>query len=282
MLRRHPAALAATLATGCLLAAGIAVMVNGAATAQSLPPRAHFRAWVPPRRAFPAWQVPSYGGAAVTAARARIPACAARQLTVRYWTSWPAMTTVVSGFNVTNAGAPCELPTFPGKVVLAGPGGATVSATRLVGLTGAMTAADFSRFGSAGTAAVTGSATLARAAKVRLTLRRGGTAVVTLDSFVSPAAQTGGVRCISIPRGGALRVSLPGGGTLNVRMPAGSWTRGNAVDPTGAAFYSCGTVVVSPFMSWSQAVGIVGMPVPDSPGYGALPLASTSQYKAAP
>jgi hypothetical protein len=283
VLRRYPLALAATLAVSGLLAAGIALAVTGAATAQNLPARAHFRAWVPPRRAFPAWRIPSYGGASVTAAGARIPACAASQLRVRFWTSWPAMTTVLSGFNVMNTGAArCELPTFPGDIVLTRSDGAAVRATRVVGLTGAMTTADFSRFGSLGTAAVTGSPAQLRAARVRLTLRRGGTAVVILDSFVPPAAQTGGAPCISIPRGGALTVSLPGGGALSVRMPADSWTRGNAVDPTGAAFYSCGTVVVSPFMTWPQAVGIVGMPVPDSPGYGALPLAQTAQYRAAP
>jgi hypothetical protein len=281
VLRRHPAALAVALAASGLLATGITVVITSAATAQNGSPRAHFRKWVPPTRVFPAWKIPSHGGAAVTAAGARIPACAARKLSVRYWTSWPAMDTVLNGFNVTNTGAPCELPTFPGKIVLTRPDGAAVPATRLAGLAGVKTAADFIRFGSPGTVGVAGSPAQLRAAQARLTLDHGGTAVVILDSFIPPAAQTGGAPCIATPRGGGLRVSLPGG-ALSVPMPAGSWTRGNAVDPTGAAFYSCGTVVVSPFMTWRQAVGIVGIPVPDSRNYGVLPLAHTSQYKAAP
>jgi hypothetical protein len=241
------------------------------------------RVWTAPARTFPAWKIPSYSGAVATASSAGTRACAAGQLTARYWTSWPAMTTDVSGVNVTNASrTACELPRFPGNITLTQAAGSAVAAARLLSGSGRFSSSDFVRFGSAGTATVTGSQTERQAATAGLTLRPGGTAVVTLDTFTPPAAQNGGLRCISTPRGGALRVSIPGRGALTVRMPAGSWSTPSAVDPTGAAFASCGTVVVSPFLSWRQAVAIVGVPVPEAPGYGALPLAHTAQYKAAP
>jgi hypothetical protein len=169
------------------------------------------------------------------------------------------MTTVVSGFNVTNSGNhACSLPRFPGAISIAGHRGAS----------------DFADFGSSA-GSVTMSPKLAGPAR-GLTLRPGGTAVVllyTLDSLGNKPH----MQCISAPRDGSLAVRMTQAQELTVKVPSDAQAPTKA-NPTSSAFSSCGVVTVSAFLSWPEAKSIVGVPVPESAATGALPL--TSQIKA--
>ena len=229
----------------------------------------------------PNWTIPHHYGAVITPPNSRIPKCKAAWLTATFWTSLPAINGDISGFNVTNKSArSCRLPNYPLSLSLATASGTAVRPTRLPDAQGRLSSVDF-RDGPLSTVPSAAASTV-HPASSGLTLLPGGTSVALLVTFFPPSSTRTSTRCLSVPSGGALTVGLPGHGALPVPMPAGSWTTPSTVDPTGSAFAACSTVMVSPFITWRQAVRIVGMPVIAAPGVGALPMSHKSRYTAAP
>ncbi len=227
--------------------------------------RIKLRNWVPPKhRRYPMWVVPAHGGAVPTTAANSAAPCAASALTTAYWTSFPAMTSVISGFNVTNSGSrACTLPRFPGAISLASANGAAVKLARL-----AHQGADFADF-KASTASVAQQAKLAGPV-LGLTLRPGGTAAVLLYTF-SSLDNNPDPACISAPKGGFLDARLAGAQKIAVKVPSDAQPA-TAANPTSSAFTSCGVVTVSAFLTWKVAKSLVGVPVPESTVTGAVPL----------
>ncbi|HEY3907080.1 MAG TPA: DUF4232 domain-containing protein [Streptosporangiaceae bacterium] len=223
------------------------------------------RNWVPPKhRRYPMWVVPAHSGAVATTSATSAAPCAASALTTAYWTSFPAMTTVISGFNVTNSGSlACTLPRFPGAISLASANGATVKLARLT-----RQGADFADF-RASAASVAQPAKLAGPA-LGLTLRPGGTAAVLLYTF-SSLDDNPHMACISAPRNGFLDVRLAGAQKLAVKVPSDAQPA-TVANPTSSALTSCGVVTVSAFLTWKVAKSLVGVPVPESAVTGAVPL----------
>jgi hypothetical protein len=235
---------------------------------------AHLKRWTPPARPAAMWRVPVHGGAEPTSSSAPAPACRASHLATAFWTSYPAMSTVISGFNVTNTGLrACSLPRSPAGISVATATGAVASAVRVAGPTGRPQDTDFAAFGSK-SAAVTSPAVL-RGPSAGLTLRPGGTATVLLYTLVANGEDT--ARCLRVPARGSLRIGLIGTASLNVTVPA-------AVSPGPSAFSSCGVVTVSAFLTWTKAKAVVGVPVPESTATGAISLLPNVRalYAAAP
>jgi hypothetical protein len=223
------------------------------------------RNWVPPKyRLNPMWVVPAHSGAVATTSATSAAPCAASALKAAYWTSFPAMTTVISGFNVTNSGSQaCALPRFPGAISLATANGAKVKLARFTRHGG-----DFADF-RASAASVAQPAKLAGPA-LGLTLRPGGTAAVLLYTFSSLDGNPH-MACISAPKGGFLDVRLAAAQKLAVKVPSDAQPA-TAANPTSSAFTSCGVVTVSAFLTWKVAKSLVGVPVPESTETGAVPL----------
>jgi hypothetical protein len=223
------------------------------------------RNWVPPRhRSNPMWVVPAHSGAIATTSATSAAPCAASALKTTYWTSFPAMTSVISGFNVTNSGSrACTLPRFPGAISLATANGAAVKLARFT-----RRGADFADF-KPSTASVARPTKLAGPA-LGLTLRPGGTAAVLLYTF-SSLDNNPHMACISARRDGFLEVRLAGAQKLAVKVPSDAQPA-TAANPTSSAFTSCDVVTVSAFLTWKNAKSLVGVPVPESTVTGAIPL----------
>src|ERR1700691_318118 len=235
---------------------------------------AHLKRWTPPARHDAMWRLPVHGGAQPTSSSAPAPACRASHLATTFWTSYPAMSTVISGFNVANTGlAACSLPRSPAGIAVATANGTAVRTVRVAGPTGRPQGTDFAAFGSK-TAAVASPAGLG-GPSAGLTLRPGGTATVLLYTLI--ANGDGTARCLSVPARGSLLVGLSRTASLKVTVPA-------AASPGTSAFSSCGVVTVSAFLTWTKAKAIVGVPVPESTATGAISLLPKVRalYAAAP
>jgi hypothetical protein len=97
-----------------------------------------------------------------------------------------------------------------------------------------------------------------------LELLPSGKVVVILFELDGPGGLTAtgapAESCIAAPDGGALAVTLTSAGVIAVPVPVEPAPPGSDVAPTGSALWSCSTIVASPFLTWSQAVSIVGYP----------------------
>lgn len=229
------------------------------------------------------WQPSRHGGAVLLGSGATSPPpCAASQLSAQFWTTFPAMTEDLSGFNVIDTSATaCALPAYPSTLGISGASGVVPPVTLdLPG--GGQTSEDFVPFGSlapAQQAAVPGAGLFSAGA---LALSPGGEAVVVLDETEPISNPPPGVPCLAVPGSGAtLDVGLGSGPPLGVEVPSTPLLE-STVDPAGSALASCAPVVVSPFLTWAVASAVVGPPTPTSLQGGALPLRDENVYVNAP
>jgi hypothetical protein len=186
-----------------------------------------------------------------------------------------------NGFNVINNGtSACSLPEFPLSISLADSDGTLLTPVTLPDASGASSKLDFIDYGLAGASSITPDSPIP-STTTPLTLLPGGVATVILIT-TNPTYSDTTPTCISTPVGGSISVELSTTESLTVAMPSDVNITPWQDDPTGAAFYSCGAVTVSPFLTWSQAVAVVGAPTADSPTYGLLPQANEALYVDAP
>jgi hypothetical protein len=186
----------------------------------------------------------------------------------------------INGFNLINDGTTsCSLPEFPVSLSLANSDDSLVAPSPLPDASGATSDTDFLNYGSPGALPAFGNPVPTDPGA--LTLLPGGVATDLLIT-TNPADTTQNPTCISAPVGGSISVGLSATDTVSVDMPTDVTISPWQEDPTGSAFSSCNAVTVSPFLTWQQAVAIVGPPSPESPKYGLLPMVNEALYEYAP
>jgi hypothetical protein len=203
----------------------------------------------------------SHGGAIPAPATDAPPICTSSQLTSQYWTSVWAMHQGMSGLNVINASSqPCDLPEYPVSVTVANSTGAAVAPTTLfavIGTSGSLTSQDFLDYSTAVASNPFDVRTdVLPASTPALELEPGGEAVLVL--FTGVGGFNPGDTCLSVPVDGSLMVSLDSQQTVVVPVPIYPAPPSPEVDSDASAFFSCASVVVAPFLTWTAATAVVG------------------------
>jgi hypothetical protein len=184
--------------------------------------------------------------------------CSPDQLRDHFWLALPATGSTESGINLENSGSSdCALPVDPSTFELVTSAGHPLPAVLVSsGLRNGLTRTDFvlPARRSTGPLGQLWAEPGIHLQNRPLILAPGDRAVVILfgrDYVGGPA------RCVSAR--GWMAVGV-GHGRLDVlRLPRSNGIFGTTpFDPTGSVFFSCGQVFVSPFLSWSEAVKVVG------------------------
>lgn len=226
-----------------------------------------------------AWHRSSRGGALPLSSAGSVSICSAASLNTSFWTTVPSMEQQMAGVDVTNVSSTaCTLPEFPTAVGLASANGAAVVPVPLPAPDGTQSDSDFLNYGSAHAPGWPSSGIPPDPAP--LLLAPSGTAVLVLFTTLPPLS-TGSTptTCISTPPAGYLTISI-GSNLVEVAMPS-TFLPGPPFDPSGSPFVSCQAVVVSPFLTWSEAQLVVGAPVPQT-STGSLPISNPQLYVNAP
>ena len=195
-----------------------------------------------------------------TRSASSLSSCASSQLTTAYWTSVPAMAVVLSGFDVTNSSqTACELPLSPTSVELVAADGSVVPFVPMPGPGGINSASDFVDY-SMLAPSLTSSLPAVPPLSSPVELLPGTEAVVVVDTItdLDPAEQS----CLVGQPTDHLAVSLGRGGAFDVAIPHSPLLQAGA-DVSGSAFLTCQQAIVYPFLTWSEAVSVVGPPVPE-------------------
>lgn len=227
------------------------------------------------------WE-PTQRGGATRATSSTSPLCTSGQLKTQYWTTFPAMNSQMSGFNLVNISSQtCKLPVSPSSLYLANSDLSPAKVPLLDGPTGQKGKSDFVTYDSVEAVSSEEPSLPIPQNPAPISLVPGGTAVDILFGAAGINGPQGASECISTPVGGSIAVSLGSGQPIQVYMPAGTDVAKSQIDPTGAPFSSCTAVTFSPFLTWSEASNFVGAPYPRSTA-GDLPLKNTTVYVNAP
>ena len=191
----------------------------------------------------------------------------------------PAMGHDMDGFNITNdSTASCSLSAFPSSLALATSSGTPLPPVSLPSPSGAPTTDDFVNYSPSVPVAIAPG--LLPSTPTPIVLSPGEKVVEVLFTMEPIGQTTSNAACLVAPSGGQLSVSLAGT-TLRVPIPTTPLLK-STLNPAGSAFLSCAVVTVSPFLTWPEAVSIVGPPTPQPTQGTAAPLVDQSIYSPAP
>ena len=191
-------------------------------------------------------------GANATSRASVPPPCSPGQIQVQFWYTPIGMGKDMPGFNLKNVGSrSCALPADPTAVRFVNKLGRPLAPVKVASSLGpGMTTDDFAML-PLPVKYLTETVPL----RHHLVLRPGGTAVLPLLAFdnYEPSQP-----CFS--GRGWVEIGLSRTRALEVRLPSSEGLFGGPPDPTGSVIFSCAQVLVFPFLTWKEAVGIVGPP----------------------
>jgi hypothetical protein len=216
------------------------------------------------------------GCAAQRTAASGPPACTVGQLHSQFWTTMPFnMAGVFSGLTITNGGGRCRLPV---QVSWAGVEAANGNLVRPPGYTvpkrlpGAaaqyeqqttarhpvpeFAAMSLDKGRPASFASIFSGFAHSTTTVRPLVLSGGGKAELVLQIW-TPVTNVD--NCLSAPKGGSLALGIANQ-VLRARVPIMPAPSGGPFNVTGSAFWECSTTLISPFLTWAQAVALVGRP----------------------
>jgi hypothetical protein len=200
--------------------------------------------------------------------------CQPSGLTAQYWSSFPSLSEQIEGITLVNSSpAPCSLPVEPVGLSVVDASGSEISPVSFPNSVESGWAQDFQNYVFSANAAADYPG-LPAAEPAPITLNPGDNAVLVL---YGPTSLASNPSALAAPVGGSIAIELATGEPpVTVSIPSFPQLA-SATDPNGTAFVSYGPVIVSPFISWSQAQIIVGTPTPQSgSGSGQPPIANTS------
>lgn len=192
-------------------------------------------------------------GAGTTTGASALLECSPGQLQTQFWYTPIGMGKDMPGFNLKNVGSrSCALPAEPTAVQFVNKSGRPLAPVEVASSIGAgMTTDDFAMLPLPVTYL-----SITVPARHQLVLRHGATAVLPLLAFdnYEPSQP-----CFS--GRGWVAIGLSATRALLVRLPSADGLFGGPPDPTGSVIFSCAQVLVFPFLTWKEAVGVVGPPV---------------------
>ncbi|MFZ2056296.1 MAG: hypothetical protein WAV54_02660 [Acidimicrobiales bacterium] len=229
------------------------------------------------------------------------PACVSGSLTGTYWTTMPAMNIDLSGATITNTGtATCSLPTSVLSAEVVDATGAAVQSAAYTTPTSIPTASSGSSSAtptlpspttpapefenlpvSASTSSSGGIVDLPNAnfQIEPLALEPSGKAVLIIETVEYSGSGT--PSCIEPPAGGGILLSL-GSESLTIPVPLMPAPADPADNVSGSAYYECLTGLLAPFVTWDEAVAVVGFGGIESPSGVQLPQKDNVIYDLAP
>ncbi len=191
-------------------------------------------------------------GPGATSDAAVLPQCSPGQLQAQFWYTPIGMGKDMPGFNLKNIGShSCALPADPTSVQFVNRSGRPLAPVRVPSSLGpGMTTNDFAML-----PLPVKYLTVTVPVRHHLVLRPGATAVLPLLAFDNYVPRQ---PCFS--GRGWVAIGLSRTRALLVRLPSADGLFGGPPDPTGSVIFSCEQVLVFPFLTWKEAVGIVGPP----------------------
>ncbi len=210
-----------------------------------------------------------------TAARGP-PTCTVGQFHSQFWTTMPFnMAGLFSGLTITNGGGRCALPL---QVSWAGVEAADDSLLRPPGYTvpkrlpdpaaqydqqptarhpvPEFAAMSLDKGGPASFARIYSAFARSTTTVRPLVLSRGERAELVLQIW-TPVTNVD--NCLSVPKGGALALGISNQ-VLRAPVPIMPAPSGGPFNLSGSAYWQCSTTLISPFLTWAQAVALVGPP----------------------